>query len=123
MKHLATAAACAAALGVASPAAAAITVETFLAKIAGLKKKGPLALFSGDIGVLKRESMAAVAGMESDKRACAAAGRPQLFCAPVSTRMSAGEMIAGLQSLPPQERRISLQDGFSRVIARKHPCS
>jgi hypothetical protein len=58
VKHLATAAACAAALGLASPAAAAITVETFLAKIAGLKKKGPLALFSGDIGVLKRESMA-----------------------------------------------------------------
>jgi hypothetical protein len=121
--RLARAALCAAALGLASPAAAAITVETFLAKIAGLKKKGPLALFSGDIGVLKRESAAAVAGMESDKKARAAAGRPPLFCAPASTKMSAGEMIAGLQSIPPGERRIPLQDGFSRVIARKYPCS
>lgn len=118
-----TATACAAALGLAAPAAAAITVETFLAKVAGLKAKGPLALFSGDIGLLKRESAAAVAGIAADKKARAAAGRPPVHCAPDKAKMSASEMIAGLQSIPAPERRIPLQEGFSRVIARKYPCS
>lgn len=110
-------------LGAASPAAATITVETFLAKVAGLKAKGPLALFSGDIGLLKRESAAAIAGLAADKKARAAAGRPPLYCADDKTRMSASEMIAGLQAIPANERRIPLQAGFMRVIARKYPCS
>ncbi len=117
------AAVCATALGLAGPAAAAMTVETFLAKIAGLKAKGPLALFSGDIGLLKRESAAAIDGISADKKARAAAGKPPLYCASDKTRMSAGEMITGLQTIPPHERRIPLQDGFIRVIARKYPCS
>ena len=121
--RLGAALAAAAALGLTSPASAAITVETFLAKIAGLKAKGPLALFSGDIGLLKRESAAAVEGMAADKKARKAAGKPPLYCAPEKTNMSANEMIAGLKAIPPAERRISLQDGFIRVIARKYPCS
>ena len=123
MRVLFRAAACAAALGLAGPAAAAISVETFLAKVAGLKAKGPLALFSGDIGVLKRESAAAIAGITADKKARAAAGKPPLYCASDSTRMSASEMIAGLRAIPPHERRIPLQEGFTRVIAKKYPCS
>lgn len=118
-----SAAAVPAALGLAAPAAAAISVDTFLAKIAGLKAKGPLALFSGDIGLLKRESQAAIAGMDADKKARLAAGVPPLHCAPPKSKMTASEMIAGLQSIPPHERRISLKDGFTRVIVRKYPCS
>ena len=114
---------CAAALGLPAPAAAAITVDTFLAKIAGLKAKGPLALFSGDIGLLKRESTAAVAGMTADRKARLAAGKPPLHCAPTKSTMTASEMIAGLQAIPPHERRISLQEGFTRVVARKYPCT
>lgn len=127
MRGAVRAAVCAAALGMglglATPAAAMITVETFLAKIAGLKAKGPLALFSGDIGLLKRESAAAIAGITADKKARAAAGKPPLYCADDSTRMSANEMIAGLQTIPAHERRIPLQAGFMRIIARKYPCS
>lgn len=122
MRAIARAACVAAALGLAAPATAAITVETFLAKIAGLKAKGPLALFSGDIGILKRESRDAIASMAADKKARAAAGKPPLHCAPENSKMSASEMIAGLQAIPPAERRIPLQDGFTRVIARKYPC-
>lgn len=123
MKATFRAALCAAALGLSGPAAAAITVDAFLAKIAGLKAKGPLALFSGDIGVLKRESAAAIAAIAAEKKARAAAGKPPLHCASDKTRMSASEMIAGLRAIPPRERGISLQDGFTRVIASKYPCS
>lgn len=100
-----------------------MSVETFLAKIAGLKAKGPFALFSGDIGLLKRESAVAIAGITADKKARAAAGKPPLYCASDTTRMSASEMIAGLQTIPAHERRIPLQEGFIRVISRKYPCS
>ncbi len=113
----------AAALGLAAPASATMTVETFLAKVAALKAKGPLALFSGDIGLLKRESNAAIANIAADKKARAAAGKPPLYCASDKTRMSSNEMIAGLQAIPPSERRMPLQDGFMRVIAKKYPCS
>lgn len=123
MKGVARAALAAAALGLAAPASAAITVEGFLAKIAGLKAKGPLALFSGDIGLLKRESAAAVSGMAAQKKARAAAGQPPLYCAPAKSTMTANDMIAGLQAIPAHERRISLQDGFTRVVARKYPCT
>ena len=123
MRLLVRAALAVASLGLAAPATAAISVDTFLAKIAGLKAKGPLALFSGDIGLLKRESQAAIASMDADKRARLAAGVPPLHCAPAKSKMTANEMIAGLQSIPPQERRISLKDGFTRVIIRKYPCS
>lgn len=123
MRLAARAVACAAALGLAAPATAAMTVDTFLAKIAGLKAKGPLALFSSDIGLLKRESAAAVESIAADKKARAAAGKPPLNCASDTTRMSASEMIAGLRQIPPHDRHIPLQDGFSRVIAKKYPCS
>lgn len=99
-----------------------MTVDVFLAKIAGLKAKGPLALFSGDIGLLKRESAAAVADLAAEKKARAAAGKPPLYCASDDTRMPASQMIAGLQRIPPAERRISLQDGFRRVIVATYPC-
>lgn len=109
-------------LGVAGPASAAMTVEEFLAKVAGLKAKGPFALFSGDIGLLKRESAVAVANLAAEKKVRAAAGQPPLYCAADDTRMSASQMIAGLQRIPPAERRVSLQDGFRRVIVAAYPC-
>lgn len=122
MRRLIGAAALAAAAGLPAPACAEMTVNGFLGKIAGLKAKGPFALFSSDIGLLKRESAATIAAITADKKARAAAGKPPLFCASDTTRMSAGEMIAGLQAIPPAQRGISLQDGFMRVIARKYPC-
>lgn len=105
------------------PAGAAMTVDTFLTKVTALKSRGPLALFSSDIGVLKRESAAAVKSIDAEKAARAKAGKPPLFCAPADQKkMGADEMITALQAIPPDQRGISLRDGFVHVLTRKYPC-
>ncbi|KQM62756.1 hypothetical protein ASE75_14155 [Sphingomonas sp. Leaf17] len=106
----------------ASPANAAMDVNTFLTKVAALKAKGMRALFSSDIGLLKREAGAAVTQIDAEKKARAKAGQPPLYCSPEGKKMSSDEMIAGLQEIPAAQRGMSLKDGFLRVIARRNPC-
>jgi hypothetical protein len=55
-------------------------VSTFLAKADALKAKGPLALFSSDIGVLKKEVEAAAVSYRSDRKAAQAAGQRPEVC-------------------------------------------
>ena len=112
----------AAAVVCATPAAAAMDVNTFLAKVGALKAKGPLAMFSSDLGLLKREAATATAQISADKKARAAAHRPPLYCAAEKARMSSDEMIAGLSEIPAAERSMSLKDGFLRVIVKRNPC-
>jgi hypothetical protein len=109
--------------GVAAPAQAAISVDGFLAKAAALQAKGAMALFSSDLGVLKRETRDAMAALKADKTARAAAGRPPLYCAPKDARMGAAEFVGGLRALPEAERRLPLKDGVVRMLARKWPCA
>ena len=107
----------------ATPAAAAgMDVATFLTKATALKAKGPMALFSSDLGLLKREAAVATAQISAEKKARAAAHQPPLYCAAEKERMSADEMIAGLSTIPPAERGMSLKDGFTRVIIKRYPC-
>ncbi len=103
-------------------AAAAMDVAIFLAKVTALKARGPLALFSSDYGLLKREAAVATMQISADKKARAAAHQPPLYCAAGNQRMSADEMIAALSAIPPAERGMSLKDGFMRVIVRRYPC-
>ena len=109
-------------LGLAAPAAAAMDVATFLTKVTALKARGIGALFSSDVGLLKRESAAAVTSIAAEQKARKATGRPLLYCAPDKNRMTADEMIAGLERIPPAQRTMPLRDGFVRVIAARHPC-
>ena len=106
----------------ATPVAAAMDVNTFLAKATALKAKGPMALFSSDLGLLKREAGAATAQISADKKARAAAHEPPLYCAADDQRMSADEMLTGLSAIPPAERGMSVKDGFLRVIEKDYPC-
>ena len=112
----------AAAFACATPAAAAMEVNTFLAKVSALKAKGPMALFSSDIGLLKREAGVATAQINADKKARVAAHQPPLYCAADDQRMTANEMITGLAAIPPAERGMSLKDAFLRVIKKRYPC-
>ena len=107
---------------VASPANAAMDVNTFLSKVAALKAKGLGALFSSDIGLLKREAGVAVAQIDAEKKARVKAGQPPLYCSPEGKKMSSDDMIAGLQEIPAAQRGMSLKDGFLRVIAKRNPC-
>ena len=58
-----------------SASAQNMPVSTFLAKADALKAKGPLALFSSDIGVLKKEVEAAAVSYRGDRKAAIASLR------------------------------------------------
>ena len=76
------AAAVAAPLLVATPAAAAITVGTFLTKAAPLRANPFTALTNPDYPTLKAEADAATRELKADRAARAAAGKPPIACMP-----------------------------------------
>jgi hypothetical protein len=101
------------------------TAQNFLDRVDSLKKRGPMALFSGDIGRLKNEANAAGKSIANDRIAGAKVGRPALYCSP-TPRASLGqnEFLAGLQAISPAERaRLPLKDAMLRILQRKYPCS
>ncbi len=108
----------------ASGAAAPGTAQNFLDRVNVLKKRGPMALFSGDIGRLKKEANAAGKSIADDRIARAKVGRPPLYCS-ASPRAELGqnEFLSGLEMIPAAERaRLPLKDAMLRILARKYPC-
>ena len=101
------------------------TAQNFLDRVNGLKKRGPMALFSGDVGRLKNEANAAGKSIATDRIAGAKVGRPPLYCSPAA-RASLGqnEFLAGLEAIAPAERApLPLKDAMLRILQRKYPCS
>ena len=112
-------------LSAAAPAWAAspIDVATFLGKVKALKAKGPLALMSSDVGLLKREGQAAGEALRAERRQRAANGQPALYCPPEGkASMGSNELIAGLEKIPAAQRGMSLKDGMRRVLIARYPC-
>ena len=99
-------------------------VSTFLAKADALKKKGPLALFSGDIKVLKAEIQNSAKAYGTDVRAARKAGRLTHSCPPESTTLSmnSNELLGYFGSIPPAQRGMSVKSAFYGMMAKKYPC-
>lgn len=118
----------AAALFVTAPAIAQrapMSVQTFLDKVDALKKKGVMAMFSPDVGLIKAEMQTVAQQMQAEKKAREAAGKPPIACPPKSdgkTRMGAEEFLTALRTIPPAQRGMSMKDGLTRVIVTKYPC-
>jgi hypothetical protein len=116
----------AAALLIAIPATAAqaMDVATFLAKADGLQKKGMMALFASDYGVLKAETQADVQALVAEARAAKAAGRAPAFCPqPGKMSLASNEIIAALRAVPAAQRpRTDVKEPLRTLLARKYPC-
>lgn len=106
---------------VAQPAGA-MTVNEFLAKAVALRAKGMMALFSSDLGVLKRETKTAMEALRADRLAAEKAGRKPLYCPRPGAKTDSDEFLSALQAIPPAERGVSIRDGFARVLAKRFPC-
>ena len=118
---------CACLLLIAVPAAASaqsMNAETFYQKGIGLKKKGPMALFSGDIGVLMREGKGAGKAAGLARAAALKDGRTPRFCPPSEVRgMGQSEYFDRLSRIPQAERRrIDITEATNRIMAGKYPC-
>ena len=113
----------AACLAAAPTAAAAMDVGTFLAKADALRKKGVLALWSDDYGLLKGEVVQATQALRLEQASARKSGRKPAFCAPESARLQRDEILSHFRSIPKaQQARTQVKDALRGLLARKHPC-
>lgn len=110
------------AAAVASPAEAAMTTATFLAKAAPLRTNPLLALASPDYPLLKAEAAAATRQLRAEGAARRAAGKPPIACVPEGEAIGILDMLSGLDALSPAEKRLPLKDGYTHVLAKRFPC-
>lgn len=121
MRHIAVAL-----LLIALPATAlqaqAMPVSTFLAKADALKKKGPMALFSSDIGLLKKEIQNSAKGMRAEQVAATKAGRKSPYCMPAKAAINSNELLDHFRSIPPAQRNMPVRSAFASLVRKKYPC-
>ena len=104
--------------------AQSMNAETFYKKGLALKKKGPLALYSGDLKLLMREGQAAGKAASAGRRAALAAGKPPRYCPSAEVEgMGQNEYFDRLGRIPAAERqRIDMTEATNRIVAGKFPC-
>ena len=110
------------AAAIVSAPAAAMDVATFIAKGEALKAKGMLAMFSGDLRVVREEAKQASRLYQLDKQARAKAGLPPNSCPPPGAKLGAMEFFDELKKIPVAERGMPMKDGMAWVSRRKFPC-
>lgn len=99
-----------------------MSVATFLAKADALKAKGPAALFSSDMGVLKSEGKAAGENYRLRLQREKAAGRPS-SCPPPGVKVNSDDLLAFLRTYPVAARpRVSMNQAMADYFIRKYPC-
>jgi hypothetical protein len=99
-------------------------VSTFLAKADALKKKGPLALLSSDLNLLKKEVQGAALSLRQERLAAKGAGQRQAFCPPEKgVSLGPDEVLGHFRSIPPAQRdRTQVRDAMRTLMAKKFPC-
>ena len=104
--------------------ASAMPVSTFLAKAEALQKKGPLAIFSKDLKLLKSEITADAAQIRAERLAAQAAGRRTAFCPPAGgVKLSDKDVLDAMTAVPPVQRaRTDTREALRAYLARRHPC-
>ena len=99
-----------------------MSVAAFLGKADALKAKGAMAVFSGDISVLKAEGKAAGEAYRGRLNAERAAGRPS-SCPPQGTKVNSDELLGFLRNYPTAARpQISMKVAIAEFFIRKYPC-
>ena len=104
--------------------ASGMPVSVFLTKANALKKKGPLAMFSGDLKLLMNQVKADLAGIRSERLATKAAGKPTDFCPPeAGTKLTDEDIVAAMQAVPPTVRpSTSTRQALKAMLVRRYPC-
>lgn len=104
--------------------ASAMPVSSFVAKADGLKAKGPLALFSGDLKLLVRQIKQDAAALRAENAAAVAAGRPKAYCTPdKGVSLDDEEIVNAMKAVPVAQRsRTQTKDVLRAHLARRFPC-
>ncbi len=102
--------------------AQSMPIATFLAKADALKKKGPMALFSSDVGLLKKEIQNSGKALRAEQVAAKKAGRKLPYCLPEKASFNSTELLEHFQSIPPAQRNQPVKAGFASLVRKKYPC-
>jgi hypothetical protein len=109
----------------AAPALAAagdMTVATFLAKAEALKKKGPLALMSSDLSLLKQEGTAAGQSYRARLARERTAGKPS-SCPPKGVKVDSDKLLGHLRTYPPAARTsTTMTTAIADYFIQTYPC-
>ena len=109
-------------LVIAAPAMA-MPATTFLAKADALMAKGPMALFSKDVGLLKAEVERAGKELKAERLALVAQRKPTAYCPPAKSSINSDELIKGLHRIPAADlARMQYKDAMRRILEQKYPC-
>ena len=101
-----------------------MSVATFLEKADKLKSRGPLALLSGDMKVLRREGEASGKAYRARIAADKKAGRTPHSCPPEKISMDSDQMLAHLRTYPTSRRgSVSMRQAFADLMKKRYPCS
>jgi hypothetical protein len=99
-----------------------MSVATFLTKADALKAKGPAALFSSDIGLLKSEGKAAGEHYKARLKRERAEGRPS-SCPPQGVKVNSDELMTFLRTYPAATRpKVSMKQAMADFFIKKYPC-
>jgi hypothetical protein len=116
---------CAGALALAAASAAsAMPVSTFLTNAQALEKKGPLALFSGDLKLLTNQVKGDAAELRAENRAAVAARRPRAFCPPEGgVKLNNQDILSAMQAVPAAQRATTTtKQALRAYFVRRFPC-
>jgi hypothetical protein len=83
-----------------------------------------MAIFSSDMGRLKKEIQNSAKELRAERLAAKAAGRKPAFCPPEKgAALNASEILSHFRSIPPAQRdRMRTREAMRSLMARKFPC-
>ena len=104
--------------------AQSMNAELFHKKAVALQKKGPLAVFSGDLKLVMNEGKASAGKARQLRLAAVKAGQKPRYCPPEGSKgIDSDEYMKGLSAIPAAERtKIDMTEATTRILARKFPC-
>lgn len=94
----------------------------FLPKAEALNKKGAMALFSSDLGVIKKQFATAGQQLRVERVAALKAGAKPAYCPPAKGNFNTDELLAHLRAIPPAQRGITFKAAYKSFLVRKWPC-
>ncbi len=106
-------------------AAHAMSVAEFLAKTDALKAKGPLALASPDLALLRDEVAVASDAYRAGLAKEVAAGRKPSSCPPPkgTAKVTSDDIIAAFRAIPAGQRaKTSTKVAFAAFMTKRYPC-
>ena len=108
---------------VAPLAAQTMPLSTFLAKADALEAKGPLALMSSDLPIVKNEVKSSMVNYRVMLGTQKAAGKPVHSCPPAKGKLDSDAMMASFRAVPVAQRKsLTVQAALFAMMKRLYPC-